>query len=53
MRVLILSLIVLFMAACGGERPAQASAPHIGQLDRVLASGTVRIGVKSDAPCVM
>jgi polar amino acid transport system substrate-binding protein len=47
-RVLILSLFILVVAACGGGR--EAPAARIGQFDRIIASGTVRVGVKADAP---
>ena len=47
MRILIICLLALFCAACG-DRPAATKAPSV--LDRVLASGAVRIGVKADSP---
>lgn len=47
MRHPILVLVVLLLAACGGRPEAVAGG---GVLERVLASGTVRVGVKADSP---
>ncbi|MBN8524891.1 MAG: transporter substrate-binding domain-containing protein [Planctomycetes bacterium] len=49
MRHLILALAILLLAACGGgDRTAGPAGRSV--LDRVLASGTVRVGVKADSP---
>lgn len=52
MRHLILLLSILLLAACAGDRPAAAAPGSAGRsvLDRVLGSGTVRVGVKADSP---